>query len=84
MDMKIIDNFCEIPVDVVADIIHEYDCEYDDIVREIELECESEGCPSRGSNFEIRLDSYDGYFADLWISLIAKHGYIFRSQDDDI
>lgn len=61
MDMKIIDSFKEIPADVVADIIHEYDFVYDQVVAE-----------------------YDDYFTDLWISLIANHGYIFRSQDDDI
>lgn len=84
MDMKIIDSFKDIPTDVLADIIHEYDCIYDDIVHEIELECDAEGYPSRGSNFELRLDSYDRYFADLWISLCAKYGYIFRCSSDGI
>lgn len=82
--MKIINGFHEIPADVLADIIHEYDTIYDDIVHEIELECESEGYPSRGSNFELRLDEYDYYFKDLWLSLCAKYGYTFRSQDDCI
>lgn len=82
--MKVISGFNEIPIDVLADIIHEYDLEYDDIVYQIELECESEGYSSRSSNFELRLDQYDGYFKDLWIRLCSEHGYIFRSQDDDI
>lgn len=78
--MKIVNSFSEIPTDVLADVIHEYDLEYDNIVNDIELECESEGYPSRGSNFELRLDSYDRYFADLWIRLCAEHGYVFRSR----
>ena len=82
--MKVINGFNEIPTDVLADIIHEYDREYDDIVYQIELECESEGYPSRGSNFELRLGQYDGYFADLWIRLCSEHGYVFRSKNDDI
>lgn len=84
MITKVIDGFNEIPTDILADIIHEYDLEYDNIVHEIELECESEGYPSRGSNFELRLDQYDVYFKDLWIRLCAEHGYIFRSKNDDI
>ena len=84
MDMKIIDNFNEIPADVAADIVHEYDLAYDEVVHEIELECELEGYPSRGSNFELRLDHYDDYFDSLWISLIAKYGYIYRFQNNDI
>lgn len=82
--MKIIDNFYEIPSDVAADIVDEYNTVYDEVVREIEAECEAEGYPSRGSNFELRLDNYDDYFDSLWISLIANHGYIYRSQDDNI
>lgn len=84
MDMKIIDSFKEIPADIAADILHEYNTVYDEIVYEIESECEAEGYPSRGSNFELRLSGYDDYFDDLWINLIANHGYIYRSQDDDI
>lgn len=84
MEMKIINNLKDVPADVVADIIHEYDCAYDDIVYEISSECEAEGYPSMGSNFELRLAEYDDYFSDLWVSLLAKYGYIYRSQDDYI
>lgn len=82
--LKVISGIHEIPSDVLTDIVYEYDRIYDDIVYEIECECENEGYPSRGSNFELRLDSYDHYFKDLWLRLISEHGYVFVSDCDNI
>lgn len=82
--LKVVYNRGDIPSDVLADIIHEFNLVYDDIVYEISSECEAEGYPSFGSNFEFRLDSYDDYFDELWLRLCADHGYIIVSDDDDI
>lgn len=84
MDLKIISSFDEVPFNVAADVRHEYDLVYYDLVHEISSECEAEGYPSTGSNFELRLDSYSDYLDDLWIRLLAEHGYIYRHFDDCI
>ena len=84
MDMKIIDSSCEIPVDVLADVFHEYYLVYADVVCEIEYECELDGCLPRGSVFNHRLSAYDDYFNDLFIRLVAEHGYIYRHLYDCI
>lgn len=82
--LKVVYNRGDIPFDVLADIIHEFNLIYDDVVWEISQDCIAEDYPQYGSNFELRLAAYDSYFDELWLRLCADHGYIIVSDDDDI
>lgn len=82
--LKVVSSISEVPADVVSDVMHQYNLFYDNLVYEISLECEADGYPSMGSDFELRLDSYSDYLDDLFIRLLCERGYIYRHFDDCI